>query len=76
MLDEADGRDIIGRVFESAARTGRFGRKVVVSSDSVVLETASMMGFEVLEKNGTDSDRKSTRLNSSHRLTSRMPSSA
>jgi CMP-N-acetylneuraminic acid synthetase len=55
MRDEADGRDIIGRVFESAARTGRFGRKVVASSDFVVLETASMMGFEVLKMNVTDS---------------------
>ena len=33
-------------------------------------------GQESLRRNGVAIDRKSTRLNSSHRLTSRMPSSA
>jgi methionyl-tRNA synthetase len=42
----------------------------------VLARRARQQGHEVAFSIGTDEDRKSTRLNSSHRLTSRMPSSA
>ena len=38
--------------------------------------TMGLVNLLSMEKDGTASDRKSTRLNSSHRCTSRMPSSA
>ena len=57
----------IDGAFEGSMATN-MGGKIVLS---VSLEEGKTVGIEVVK-----ADRKSTRLNSSHRCTSRMPSSA
>jgi ABC-2 type transport system ATP-binding protein len=56
--------------------TKSFGDRVVVDKLSLEVRKGSIHGFLGPNGSGKTTDRKSTRLNSSHRLTSRMPSSA
>ena len=50
--------------------------KVAIASAGLTVEVAIRKGLNLLLFNPNQTDRKSTRLNSSHEFVSRMPSSA
>ena len=56
------------------------GQEIAISVDQTLVQdatgTMAMMQFELFGHDRVEVDRKSTRLNSSHQSTSRMPSSA
>ena len=54
----------------------RGGRDQGNMGDENVREGRPYNGAPIWKKHGSDTDRKSTRLNSSHNVASRMPSSA
>ena len=82
------GADAIGGVISITTKKGEGAAKVTASveggSFGTFNQTLGLSGsasifnyaFVVAHTRSTDTDRKSTRLNSSHRNTSRMPSSA
>ena len=67
------GKPVIRRVYEQV--TGVLPDAVVATDDERILRAVEEFGGRAV-MTSSEQDRKSTRLNSSHTLASRMPSSA
>ena len=68
---------IIGLDREYRAKEAGYRTHFLVSLGSALIMIVSQYGFqEIIKESSVTLDRKSTRLNSSHPLSSRMPSSA
>ena len=70
------GYEVVRRIKKHVASTSRLGVMGNIGAFGGMFDLSALKVKEPVLVSGTDGDRKSTRLNSSHGYRSRMPSSA